>query len=194
MSCFQSPLYPMHRITLLRLIRSGVFLYGSLILVHFLFPDSREQQRRERIAGFIALLWLLPYGLVFSQLPVLFQNDIGNYFIFPSVLFASTVVFLELASHSKKARNPLCSLYTLVLFLLELSGIAYCFYFFITENPWMKLLCCPFWPPLPGKLATISVPFSVCPCWLVSSRDSLPDFCCCFTRLNQAAAVLAFQS
>ena len=125
----------MHRITLLRLIRSGVFLYGSLILVHFLFPDSREQQRRERIAGFIALLWLLPYGLVFSQLPVLFQNDIGNYFIFPSVLFASTVVFLELASHSKKARNPLCSLYTLVLFLLELSGIAYCFYFFHYGKP-----------------------------------------------------------
>nr|DAR42841.1 MAG TPA: hypothetical protein [Caudoviricetes sp.] len=74
MSCFQSPLYPMHRITLLRLIRSGVFLYGSLILVHFLFPESREQQRRERIAGFIALLWLLPYGLVFSQLPVLSRN------------------------------------------------------------------------------------------------------------------------
>ena len=135
MSCFQSPLYPMHRITLLRLIRSGVFLYVSLILVHFLFPDSREQQRRERIAGFIALLWLLPYGLVFSQLPVLFQNDIGNYFIFPSVLFASTVVFLELASHSKKARKPLCSLYTLLLFLLELSGLAYCFYFFHYGKP-----------------------------------------------------------
>lgn len=135
MSCFQSPLYPMHRITLLRLIRSGVFLYGSLILVHFLFPESREQQRRERIAGFIALLWLLPYGLVFSRLPAFFQNDIGNYFIFPSVLFASTVVFLELTSHNKRALKPLCFLYTFPLFLLELSGLAYCFYFFHYGKP-----------------------------------------------------------
>lgn len=120
----------MLRITVLRLIRSGVFLYGSLILVHILFPESRKQQRRERIGALISLLWLLPYGLVFSRLPAFFQGDIGNYFIFPSVLFASMVIFLELTSHSREARRPLCFFCTLILFLLGLSGLAYCFYFF----------------------------------------------------------------
>ena len=132
---FQSPLHPMHRITLLRLIRSGVFLFGSLFLVQFLLPENRERQKKERTAGILSLLWLLPYGLAFSRFPTFFQSDIGNYFIFPSVLFAATTFFLELASHSRKARKPLCFLYTLILFLQELSGLAYCFYFFHYGKP-----------------------------------------------------------
>ncbi|WP_289049516.1 hypothetical protein [uncultured Acidaminococcus sp.] len=83
----------------------------------------------------LSLLWLLPYSSVFSRLPGFFQGDIGSYFIFPSVLFASTVIFLELTSHSRKARRQLCFFYTFVLFLLELSGLAYCFYFFHYGNP-----------------------------------------------------------
>lgn len=51
------------------------------------------------------------------------------------MLFASTVVFLELTSHSRKARRQLCFFYTFVLFLLELSGLTYCFYFFHYGNP-----------------------------------------------------------
>lgn len=69
---FQSPLHPMHRITLLRLIRSGVFLFGSLFLVQFLLPENRERQKKERTAGILSLLWLLPYGLAFSRFPTFF--------------------------------------------------------------------------------------------------------------------------
>ena len=132
---FQSPLHPMHRITVLRLIRSSIFLFGSLLLVRLLLPESSERKTKEKTAGMLALLWLLPYGSVFSRLPGFFQGDMGNYFIFPSVLFASTVIFLELASHSRKAQPLLCFLCTLVLFLLELSGLAYCFYFFHYGTP-----------------------------------------------------------
>lgn len=132
---FQSPLHPMHRITVLRLIRSSIFLFGSLLLVRLLLPESSEWKTKEKTAGMLALLWLLPYGSVFSRLPGFFQGDMGNYFIFPSVLFASTVIFLELASHSRKAQPLLCFLCTLVLFLLELSGLAYCFYFFHYGTP-----------------------------------------------------------
>lgn len=132
---FHSPLHPMHRITLIRLIRSGVFLFGSLFLVQLMLPTNRERHVKERTAGLLSLLWMLPYGLAFSYFPTFFQSDIGNYFIFPSVLFASTAVFLELTSHSKKNRRPLCFLYTLFLFLLDLSGLAYCFYFFHYGNP-----------------------------------------------------------
>lgn len=134
-SVFHSPLHPMHRITVLRLIRSGIFLFGSLLLIRLLLPESSERKTKEKTAGMLALLWLLPYGSVFSRLPGFFQGDIGSYFIFPSVLFASTVIFLELTSHSRKARRPLCFFYTFVLFLLELSGLAYCFYFFHYGNP-----------------------------------------------------------
>lgn len=59
---FQSPLHPMHRITVLRLIRSSIFLFGSLLLVRLLLPESSERKTKEKTAGMLALLWLLPYG------------------------------------------------------------------------------------------------------------------------------------
>ena len=132
---FQSPLHPMHRITVLRLIRSSIFLFGSLLLVRLLLPESSERKTKEKTAGMLALLWLLPYGSVFSRLPGFFQGIWETTSSFLPSFSPPQSFFWNWLPTAGKHNRLLCFLCTLVLFLLELSGLAYCFYFFHYGTP-----------------------------------------------------------
>ena len=55
-SVFHSPLHPMHRITVLRLIRSSIFLFGSLLLIRLLLPESSERKTKEKTACMLSSL------------------------------------------------------------------------------------------------------------------------------------------
>ena len=131
---FQSPLHPLHRITQLRLIRSFVFLLGATLLAQnvSLFQGCPKGRRYSLTC---TLLWLLPYLFVFSRIPDYFQNDIGNYYIFPSVFFLTTCLCQRLLPLAGKAAGVLQFVYTVLVFLLLASAYVFLFYFLHYGKP-----------------------------------------------------------
>lgn len=135
---FQSPLLPLHHITRLRLIRSFVFLFGSTLLMESseLFSSQGTAVRKCRHFSLACtLLWLFPYLFVFSHIPDYFQNDVGNYYIFPSVFCLTTCLFQRLIPLTGKAASPLRFLYTLLIYLLLVSAYGFLFYFIHYGKP-----------------------------------------------------------
>lgn len=131
-AAFQSPLHSLHHITWLRLIRSFLFLFGSILLMQsselFSSQESGFQKSRHFALG-CTLLWLFPYLFVFSHIPDYFQKDIGNYYIFPSVFYLTTCLFQRLIPLTGRTAVLLRFLYTALIFFLMLSACGFLFYF-----------------------------------------------------------------
>ena len=129
---FTSPLYPMHHITVLRLIRSFVFTAVSLFLLGTLSgevnPWGSIHREKYYFALFITALWFFLYCSVFAQIPDYFQNDIGNYFIFPC-LFFSIILLLQVFISKANHKRILCTMAGSILFILISSAVTYVFYF-----------------------------------------------------------------
>lgn len=134
---FQSPLLPLHHITQLRLLRSFVFLWGCLFLQKSL---SAGKLSLEPLPLLLLLLWLVPYSYVFSRIPDYFQEDVGSYWIFPSLLYTTVWLLQRLLPQAGRLRLPVGVLCALPLWGEITSALAYLFYFVHYGKPMDEII------------------------------------------------------
>jgi heptose-I-phosphate ethanolaminephosphotransferase len=137
---FQSSLIPFHHVAFLRIIRSIVLTGMTLLALQVIWsPDclfSPQQRFRQKIALGISTAWLCCYLWVFAHLPGFFQSDCGNYFLFPTFLYALVEILSLLAEPlNKPLRTMLCLGLTGVISFLLLSALCCLFYFLIYHQP-----------------------------------------------------------
>lgn len=125
---FQSPLLPMHHITQLRLLRSFIFLWACLFL-QLIFAGTQKLSIEKSPAALV-LVWLLPYAYVFSHIPDYFQNDVGSYYIFPSLLYTSVWFLNRLLPKAGTFCLPLSILCAIPVWGEIISALAYGFYYY----------------------------------------------------------------
>ena len=136
-SFFQSPLLPLHHITQLRLLRSFVFLWGCLFLQESL---TSRKLSLESLPLLLLLLWLVPYSYVFSWIPDYFQEDVGSYWIFPSLLYTTVWLLQQLLPQAGRLQLPLGVLCALPLWGEITSAMAYLFYFVHYGKPMDEII------------------------------------------------------
>lgn len=134
---FKSPILDIGHMTVLRLIRSMIFTWIVCCFLYTILGNNKLKDSTLRSKWIACLswagIWTGIYTIVFSRVPDLLQQDIGNYYLFPCLFFSvSLLVTISISKlHQKFIRKISSFVYSLFIFLMLLFPIFYAFYFMI---------------------------------------------------------------